>query len=182
MTQGNKRLHFVFDVESIGLHGEGFAVGYVVVANDGTEIESGYAACPSSTAHGDEVDRLWIKDNVLPHLKLPSHDDPAGVRDYFWRAWMSWRPEALMWADCGWPVEANFLSACVNDDPENRTWEGPYPLSEISTVLATNGLDPLTTYPRLETEEPAHNPLSDARQSARLLIENLGGQYGEREV
>lgn len=42
----------VFDVESIGLHGEGFAVGYVVL-QDCREVECGMFACDPSKAAGD---------------------------------------------------------------------------------------------------------------------------------
>jgi len=45
-----------FDVESVGLHGQGFAVGWVVL-QDGQEVSSGYAACPIDAAKGARSDR-----------------------------------------------------------------------------------------------------------------------------
>ena len=73
-----------------------------------------------------------------------------------------------MAADCCWPVEANFLAQCIADNKQ-RTGDGPYPLLDVSSFLVATGSDPLKQYPRLPNELPAHNPLADARQSARLL-------------
>lgn len=166
--------HFIIDVESIGLHGEGFAFGYVVLEPDGTELEFGYAACPPINASGTELDRRWVDENAVPFLPTPTHETPRGVRDYFWSTWSRLRDgDVLLWADCAWPVEANFISACIRDDLEYRNWLGPYPLNEISTVLRLAGLDPIGIFDRLENEKPAHHPTNDARQSGRLLMENL---------
>lgn len=163
--------YFVFDVESVGLHGEGFAVGWVIVSKDGLTFEQGCAACPPENARGSEADRAWIKGNIptlLTHYKTPKE-----IRSEFWFVWTRWKSDALMFADCAWPVEARFLAQCVEDDPDNRTWEGPYPLHDIATVLFCNGVDPLLTFDRLPNELPKHDPLNDARQSARILIERL---------
>ncbi len=47
-----EKLFFVFDVESIGLHGEGFAVGWVVVGETGATYEESYLACLPGAARG----------------------------------------------------------------------------------------------------------------------------------
>ena len=167
--------YMVFDVESIGLHGEGFAVGYVVVDGNGVELEACLLHCAPDFATGNGVNRRWIEEN-LPELN-PNQgkcDDPAVVRLSFWQAWLKWKERgATLWADCAWPVEARFLARCVDDDIASREWEGPYPLHEIATVALACGRDPLVTLDRLPNELPAHDPLNDARQSARLLVEYL---------
>lgn len=175
------KLFFVFDVESIGLHGEGFAVGYVVV-RDGQEIESGYFASPPEDAAGDDSDREWVSKNI-PAIQ-PNKQTANMVRVAFWQRWMEWKEKgATMAAECGWPVEARFLNACIDWDQESRKWEGPYPLHEIASFLAAAGMDPMAKYDRLDSELPAHDPLCDARQSARLLfmalskIEGLNPEY-----
>lgn len=167
-----KRL--VFDVESVGLHGEAFAVGYVVLNSDGVEIGSGAAACPITTALGSDEDRAWVTENVsLAGCWML--DKPIAVRDWFWPIVQDVKASGgEVWTDCGWPVEANFLSACIADDPEARRWAGPYPLLDVANVLLVAGMDPLGTYPRHANELPAHNALNDARQSARMLREALG--------
>lgn len=169
----------VFDVESIGLHGEGFAVGWVVIDGDGKHIDQGLISCQMNWASGTWFDHDWVAANVTTDIPdgLPIYglcQSPKDVRDLFWQQWMRWKAEgAELWADCAWPVEARFLIECIEDDKGRRTWDGPYPLHEIATLMMANGRDPLKTYDREESELPVHNPLMDARQSARLLHELL---------
>lgn len=164
--------YLVFDVESIGLHGEGFAVGWVVVDKDRNILDSGLRSCPSSAARGSKEGHEWVRDHV-PDMR-PSHTAPWMVRTAFWREWQRWKVEgALLVADCAWPVEARFLAQCVDDDPLNRTWDGPYPLHDLASILLARGLDPLKKNEREPNELPEHNPLCDATQSARLLLNAL---------
>lgn len=171
-------LFMVFDVESVGLHGEGFAVGWVVVDRSGKEMAAATYECDSGKARGicdADIDpsRKWVAENVRTRgIGVRAH--PSHVRDEFWRAWLYANEHgATLWADCCWPVEARFLDACVEDDPETREWQGPYPLYDVATLRLAAGLDPLATVERLPSEMPQHDPLADARQSARLLIEAL---------
>lgn len=161
----------VFDVESVGLHGEGFAVGFVVIDQHGAEVESGQAYCDPVEAGGTGDDLAWVQENVTTGgLKVST---PADVREFFWQTWYAFKedkyPGIELWTDCGWPVEANFLTACIKDDPVNRKWEGPYPLFDVANILKAAGENPVGTFGRLPNEEPAHNALNDARQSARIL-------------
>lgn len=175
-------INFVFDVESIGLHGEAFAVGWCVKGGLGQELDAGFESINPSCAKGSDSDRLWVADNVLPHLPpqtvlqdpysgpLTCTDLQESLRSRFWVAWMIWKERgATLWAECAWPVEARFLAACVDDNLEDRAWSGPYPLHEIATVLKMAGMDPLKNYPRAASETPKHHPTADARQSASLL-------------
>lgn len=164
--------YMVFDVESIGLHGEAWAVGWVVVDGDGVEVGRGMFVCPPYAAEGMPADREWVGENC-PRLTV-NCSTPAEVRAAFWSAWLIERAQgSVLVADCAWPVEARFLAACVDVDPNGRRWNGPYPLHEVATARMLAGLDPLATVDRLPNEEPKHNPLTDARQSARLFIEAL---------
>lgn len=163
----------VIDVESVGLHGEGFAVAWVVLDEQGKEIAADLLYAPAYAARGTVEDREWIEANVLPTLPEANCDSTWHVRQQFWDAWMALKTSGPveMWAECGWPVEANFLSACIADNPTRRTWEGPYPLQDVASVLRVAGFNPLDTFPRHASHEPAHNPLQDARHSARLLLD-----------
>lgn len=165
----------VFDVESIGLHGEGFAVGWTVIDAVGNELDWGCFACHPDDADGDDEGREWVGNNVhaavFPH---PGEYGPMWVREEFWLAWQRWKSRgAVLVADCCWPVEARFLARCVDDDRKVRYWQGPYPLHELASIRLAAGLDPLGVNERLPSELPAHDPLADARQSARLLVEAL---------
>lgn len=162
------RTFMVFDVESMGLHGDGFAVGWVVQRGD-ERLEEGIAV---SRTH-DPLDP-WVAEHVLPALPRATHETERGIRETFWTAWKLWRcKDALLAADVAWPVEANFLTICIAEGLRDRDWDGPYPLIDIASVRLAVGLDPLAGAERLADELPAHNPLNDARQSARLLIEAL---------
>ena len=172
----------VFDVESIGLHGEGYAVGWVVIDESGRELEARREACPTSEARGYDTGRSWVRDNCPP---LPAtRSTPQDVRAEFWAAWTRWKARgAVLVADCGWPVEARFLITCVEDARPavrgrsmasgGRDFGGPYPLHDLASMLLVAGIDPLTKRDRLPGELPEHDPLADARQSARLLLEVL---------
>ena len=171
----------MFDVESVGLHGEAWAFGYVVVDQDGAEMECGKAACWLDNAVGLIDDRIWVRqhcpdavESTTPGARPPACTGPAELRAAFWSAWTRWGEKgAIMVADCSWPVEARFLAACIDVDPDERRWLGPYPLHDVATARLCANLDPLATVGRLPTEEPAHDPLADARQSARLFLEAL---------
>jgi hypothetical protein len=172
--------YFVFDVESIGLHGEGFAVGVVVADHNGVLREEKLITCDPMKARGTFEDRLWVEQNIP---KLPvGYGEASQVRTHFWRHWEFWRDKgATMWADCAFPVETNFLADCIKDEPA-RAFVAPYPLHDIATLALICGVDPTETQIRLVDEKPVHNPLKDARQSARLLMEYLQELKGDTPV
>jgi len=160
----------VFDVESVGLHGEAYAVGAVVRGPNGI-LDTFYEACPSHDAVGTDADREWIEKNVDPHLPAPTCFTAFEVRRKFWNWWGLWkRNGAKLAADVPWPVEGRFLNECVRNFGGE---DGPYPLIDVASMRLAAGLNPLETLAREPDEMPAHNPLNDARQSARLLFEVL---------
>lgn len=163
----------VFDVESVGLHGDAFAVAWFVVDRGGKRLGSACYWCDADQVEGDPEGRKWVAENVrvpgIGHVRSAYE-----VRSRFWDAWEETkRVGGVLVADCAWPVEARFLIACVEDDIEARRWEGPYPLHDLASIRLAAGLDPLAYEERLPLELPAHNPEADTRQSARLLIEAL---------
>lgn len=165
-------LFMVFDVESIGLHGEGFAVAWVVVNLNGERLDEGCLSCDPNQCIGSEESRLWVSENV-PMLERTS-PSKQHLRNTFWHTWRHWADRgAMLVADCAWPVEANFLSACVSLNPTEREWQGPYPLHDLASVLLALGADALAVTERLQDELPVHHPLMDARQSARQLLISL---------
>lgn len=168
--------YFVFDVESIGLHGEAFAVGWVVVDGDGKESSSGLIHCPSGAASGTENVREWVNKNCPPISMSEGKYvlSPMRVREEFWPVLQDFKSNGgCVVADCAWPVEAGFLIKCIADDSFVRDFMGPYPLHDLASVILACGGNPSQTFGRLPSELPQHNPLADARQSARILIEHL---------
>lgn len=163
---------FIFDVESVGLHGEGFAAAGGVYTPEGVALQEFAFHTHPDNARGSADDRKWVKSNVTVAPVSIEMTDARFVRDAFWETWMSAVadfPGVVMAAECGWPVEAHFLAACVDDSPTVRNWKGPYPLHEIASIMLMANMDPMATYTRQENELPAHEPLADARLSARLL-------------
>jgi len=161
----------LFDVESVGLHGRAFAVGYCVFV-DGIEIGCGEIASEPSKWDGSDDDLKWVEDHVTAQATVCRYE----FGRLFWEHLQAWKMRGFaIVSDCAWPVEARFLCDLIDIDKEARNWQGPYPLYDVSSVLAALGYDPIGTYPRKDNELPAHNPLCDARQSARVLIEALNG-------
>lgn len=166
---------FVFDVESIGLHGEAFAVGWCAVNTKGEELQSARYACRRDEVDGSDSDRKWVDENIPAIATTCDYHTMIG---WFWSDWLGWKANgAIMAADCAWPVEARFLCKCVDHDREARAFEGPYPFIDIGSVLLALGHNPLKEFDRNANELPKHDPLADARQSARLLVEAIGARY-----
>lgn len=163
-----RHLALVLDVESAGLHGEGFAYGTVLVdLGSGETLAEDIQACPLTHVSGTAGGFDWLRDN-LPQLPITCCD-PAELRAKFWSEWLHYKAkDVALWADCGWPVEANFLSACIRQFGSFAERKGPYPLQDVATAAWAAGLP--THFPRLERELPEHNPRNDARHSARKLL------------
>ena len=169
-------LFMVFDCESVGLHGDTFAVGFVVVDRQGTTHAEGCFYSPHYLAEGTKEGRDWVTQHVRIQGGI-SCLSVSAVREGFWKQWLHWKEQgAVLIADRAWPVEARFLAKCV-DFPvmglETREFQGPFPLHEVATARFLAGFDPLATVERLPDELPAHDPLCDARQSARLWLEAI---------
>src|SRR6186713_319328 len=102
--------YFVFDVESIGLHGEGFAVGGGLYNSDGTSVFEFLHACHPEIADGRKSNRDWVSNNVPDLLKEASNPDvicftTLQVRQKFWEHYTKAKSEgAYIFSECGWPV------------------------------------------------------------------------------
>lgn len=162
-------LAMVLDVESIGLHGEGFAVAFAVCdTRTGQSLAEGLWACAPEAAQGSADDRAWVRQHV-PDLPV-NCQNPQQVRQRFWADWLHWRAQnAWLVADCAWPVESNFLSACVQDAPAQEAFLGPFPLIDVATCLAL-WPGPVPDFSVRQSDElPLHDPRADVRQSLRIL-------------
>lgn len=158
--------YLVFDVESAGLMGKGFAFGYVVVLEDGTEIESGVQSAGIDSVICSPEDKIWLEAN-LPHEILYPKDQDRVSLDLLRKCFLGVleaNQDAEVVVDCGYPVESGWLL---------EIGAKVYPLHELATALKMSGNDPTGHYPRLANEAPAHHPLYDARQTARLWLEAL---------
>lgn len=169
--------YMVMDIESIGLFGPAWAFGFVVMDENFVTIEEGYTCCnPAAiTSYYHPKDYQWIMENVVPHCPVTT-ELYALVGAEFWVAWQKYHAEGYqLWADCCFPVETNFIAQVLEKDEYSRS-KSPYPLYDLATLLFARGYDPTATFARLEDELPAHNPLADAKQSARILKTLLKGE------
>ena len=170
----DKPIYMVFDVESLGLHGMAFAYGFVVVDSEGNELDSGYAAYKPDLKALDAEPKDYLNTNVLPALYGYTHDDLISLCYAFWYKWLEWKQKgARLVSDVAWPVETGFLSGILALIPNLDPYLGPYPLIDVSSVLLAAGQDPVGNFERGIGESPAHNPLCDARQSARVFIQAM---------
>lgn len=160
--------YFVFDVESAGLYGDGFAVGYAVVDDeDFCTHASDWRTAGIGAVECDESLGDWLRGHIPAEVLFPEQfDDVPKLSIIGLRAWFESElekfPGCILVSDCAFPVEANWLLACKI---------AAYPLIDVSTALLCSGKDPTGTFERLPYELPAHHPLHDARQSARILLE-----------
>lgn len=177
---------FIFDVESIGLHGEAFAVAAQVFDHnaDPLPLSGGWwHFFPQDRAAGTQKNHRWIDENI-PSLGPSPLESRMIMREFFWDAWQEAKsryPGIVMAAECAWPVEARFLHAVIADDPEAREFSGPYPLHDIASIMLAAGMDPMATYARAHEEAdlyPPHHPLGDVKHSAwclRAALQRLNG-------
>lgn len=168
---------FIWDAESVGLHGQAFAVAGGTCGIDGKlDHEFAYHVRPhqaeSSCKGRDREDLEWVMENVRINPESVLVSNRVELIEKLWQEWSrakSLDVRTLMFVECGWPVEARALFEAIHLNPEARNWGGPYPMHEIATMMLAAGMDPMATYERRPEELPAHEPLADSRLSARLL-------------
>ena len=136
-----------------------------------SDLDENCLSCDPAIAAGDDEDRHWVIQNV-PTLPV-THRSLSEMRRDFWNEWRKRSSSTLLIADCAWPVESNFIAACVADFPSERKSQGPYPLLDIPSVLFGLNRPINDCHERLPSELPAHHPLHDARQSARIFSEEV---------
>lgn len=163
----------VFDVESVGLYGDPFAVGYVLMDENGEVIRKRW--------HGANLEKLpGFMFNSIEDIEWCWSYIPQCIKDgncsldEMYSSFVTLLSSAIkqkysIIADCPFPVETNFLRNCKLRD---RTYISPYPLYDIASILAALGRNPLEEYPR-EEGETKHHPMWDAHQSARILYETI---------
>jgi hypothetical protein len=152
----------IFDVESTSLYGEGFAVG-AIVANAKGEILETF----ERRAIEYPEPCKFVKDEVIPHLsEMPKCANTKELRDLFYNFYMSHKETCLVFSDCNYPVETNFLSSVVNDDMEYRQWDMPYPLYDVANFVDIE-IDRAEMYVGKALRK--HHPLDDCKASFQAL-------------
>lgn len=176
----NDSILFIFDVESLGIHGTGFAWAAGCFDMHGSGLLEMSAHCPVTDKMREgvsEKDLEWIKANVTMEATSVECSNARHLRALFLAALddarVQYGDRLIIVAENAWPVEGNFLSAAIRDDIATNRFRGPYPLVDSASIMLAAGICPQATYPRTESESPAHNPTRDVRQSYRLLMNAL---------
>lgn len=171
-----------FDLETNGLHGKAFAIGAAVMDAEGNILNE-FTARARLTEKTDE----WVKNNVLPAIAdMPiTHNNYEELREAFW----AWYVEAEQDADYvlvnnGYPVEYRFLLDCQDANIEERYWQHPFPLLELSSIMimteygAGSSRRALKKLLDEDFGHKIHHPLEDAKMALRLAFEafRLGGK------
>lgn len=166
-----------FDLETNGLHGQAFAIGAVVMDGSG-KVHDEFVA---RTRLKSEVDP-WVKQNVLPVIAdLPvTYLNYETMREAFWRWYVKTEPETdYVLVSNGYPVEYRFLLDCQQANLEERYWQHPFPIIDLSSLLLAKGLlaesNKNKLVSRIITEQKLkpHHPLHDAKITALTFFAAL---------
>ena len=134
-------MNFIVDAETDGLYGTFLSIAVLVTDENGTEQDHFYGALRISA---DNLNSKWVKENVYPSLGNAErmYDTEQELLNAFWDCWMKYREKCICIADVPYPVEARLFMRCVMNNLTEREFLGPYPLFDLSSVLAAVGIDP----------------------------------------
>ncbi|HSX36868.1 MAG TPA: hypothetical protein VLG13_01990 [Patescibacteria group bacterium] len=173
---GSKTKILCFDLETNGLHGEAFAAGAVVMDTQGSLLDefSGRAKIVG------QVDP-WVEHNVLPVLKdMPiTHKSYKDLREDFWKWYLQAEPQAdYVLVSNGYPVEYRFLLKCQEENLDERYWQHPFPILDLTSILLATGHNPSSKGKLINGIISAgkfsrHHPLDDAKIAALAAIKAL---------
>lgn len=129
----------VLDAESNGLYGQPFCVGAVKMNWGGRLLSRMVWRCPI-----DEVPDEWVEKNVIPNIDHINETLPnvSELTKSFFEWYQFWRIDSgcpvPLFVDAGFPVDYGFLYRVGKQYWQN---ESPYPVHDISSILAAVGLD-----------------------------------------
>ncbi len=167
-----------FDLETNNLHGTPFAIGAVVIDGHGKVHDTFTARCPII----GEVDP-WVQANVLPAIKdMPeTHGSYADIREAFWRWYVSAEQSSdYVLVSNGYPVEYRFLIDCQEANLDERYWQHPFPILDLTSILIAKGHDSglnksqIRKNVRKDASFSQHHPFDDAKLAALMAFEAFG--------
>lgn len=173
----------VIDVETVGLYGDPYAVGWAVFKNGRLDSSGGvvdrFVAEGSNDRAGEGLRGSvpgweWVAKNPPPEsTRLAKVSNRAELLMAFGRLLRGHKSKGFqVAADVPSPVEAGLVIECARLGLIPFE-DSPYPLWDIASIMACAGMEPLKEWARTEREEPRHCPVADAIQSGRLLFEAI---------
>ena len=159
---------FFVDAESDGLYGAFLSVAAMVTDEAGAELDRFYASVRISL---DRIGSAWVRENVYPDLKNAEifFDTEAEMLAAFWSFWMEHRADSVCIAYVQHPVESRLFTRCVMINEAERAFLGPFPLYDLSTLLAANGLSFNADMQALSgLNLKAHDAMNDVKMMAAV--------------
>ena len=166
----DKTMYLFIDAETDGLYGEFISIAMVATDSIGNELAYSYMGVSNPEKH---IKDQWVRENVLPILgEYEEYEDEHSLLEAFWSFWRAHASDAYVITDVMHPVESRLFTSCVMHDVKERSFQGPFPILDLSSMLYAIGLDPLmprkSLYPNSDVEGELHNALYDARLMAAI--------------
>ena len=137
-----KNKFFFVDAETDGLYGNIISVAVIITDGDCKTLSTHYMGVRKENL---VVTNQWVRENVVP--KLGDYTPYESEYDLLEAVWTLWHESGATWAvaDCCCPVESHLFRKCVEHNPEERMFQGPFPLVDIASMKVAKGLDPIAT-------------------------------------
>lgn len=165
---------FIIDAETDGLYGSLLTIAVLVTDSKGKVLESFYGGLPTHIAVASDP---WVVDNVLPFIsEYQAFDSEEALLETVWSLWVAHREDSICFADVPHPIESRIFSKMVTSHPIERTFQGPFPLIDIASLLMGRGYSPLIDRESLASnfQGHRHNALDDVHLSNHLLTYLFG--------
>lgn len=159
--------YFFIDAETDGLYGRFLSVAVLVTDECGNETEHFYG---SVKIEEDTVQSAWVKENVLPHLKNAevTFETEYDLLEAVWQLWIKHREDSYAVSDVMYPVESRLFIECVKHNIKEREFLAPFPLLDLSTLLAARGFQWDADRQALSGMETVpHDALNDVKMMAK---------------
>lgn len=157
-----KNLLFI-DAEAYGLYGDFISVAMKLIdTSTGEELDKAYFGIAKEKLC---IKEEWVKDNVEKYLGDYSEQKSENdLIESVWSFWDKYKSTSYVITDVGFPVESRLFIKCVENDKNNRLFEAPFPLLDLSSMLLSIGIEPLVDRESLIKEKingNKHNAMYD---------------------
>lgn len=166
-------LRFIIDAETDGLYGQVLTLAVLVADEDGHVLHEFYGGIPDAIR---SVQTPWVKEHVIPIIgEYQVFEDEEQLLEALWSLWENYKDKAQCYVDVAFPVESQLWRKTILKDAEHRSFNGPFPILDLSSILFAKGYDSLVPRQSLVEgfEGQVHNALDDVRLTNAVLSQVL---------
>lgn len=170
------------DAETNGLYGTFLSVAAIALDDNGEETDAFYGTLRNPEKY---VTSEWVRENVLPYLgdavrADDYYDSEKELVEAFYSFYLQHRDSDVI-ADVPHPVESRLFISAAENDLEEREFQAPYPLMDLSSMLYAKGYDPLIERRSVVdcSDLRLHNSFDDVRMSIRIWKKLKGDERNE---